>query len=103
MRHTRLATTMEVYMQSLEPEVRKAINSIHDELVSTGTEGGPTEQTPVAVSRPRQTVDANIHAPSAKKPVSASEGEMERAGRPPLGRLLQFAGKMRASDLGGVS
>jgi hypothetical protein len=39
MRHSRLATTMEVYMQSLEREVRTAINSIHDELVATGTEG----------------------------------------------------------------
>ncbi len=39
MRHSRLATTMKIYMQSLEKEVRTAINSIHDELVATGTEG----------------------------------------------------------------
>jgi hypothetical protein len=49
MRHTRLATTMEVYMQSLEKEVRTAINSIHDELVATGTEGS-TPQQPTAAS-----------------------------------------------------
>ena len=39
MRHSRLATTMEIYMQSLQKEVRTAINSIHDELVATGTDG----------------------------------------------------------------
>ena len=45
MRHTRLTKTMEIYMQSLEKDVRSAINSIHDELVATGTEG-PTPQRP---------------------------------------------------------
>ena len=49
MRHSRLATTIDVYMQSLEREVRSAINSIHDELVATGTEG-PAPQQPTMTS-----------------------------------------------------
>lgn len=32
-------TTTDVYMQSLEAEVRTAINSIHSELTGTGTSG----------------------------------------------------------------
>lgn len=35
MRHSRLATTMEVYMQSLEDGVRTTVNLIHDELRGT--------------------------------------------------------------------
>jgi hypothetical protein len=35
---------MEIYMQSLEKEVCTAINSIHDELVATGTEGPAPQQ-----------------------------------------------------------
>ncbi len=35
MRHSRLATTTEVYMQSLEDGVRTTVNSIHDELSGT--------------------------------------------------------------------
>jgi integrase len=36
MRHSKASTTTDVYMQSLEPEVRTAINSIYAELVRTG-------------------------------------------------------------------
>ena len=39
MRHTKVATTTDVYMQSLEPEVRSTINSIYEELVGNGTTG----------------------------------------------------------------
>jgi integrase len=39
MRHTKASTTTDVYMQSLEPEVRTAINAIYDELVGNGTNG----------------------------------------------------------------
>jgi integrase len=43
MRHSRLATTTEVYMQSLEDGVRSTVNSIYDELSANpffGLEGG---------------------------------------------------------------
>ena len=39
LRHSKASTTTDVYMQSLEPEVRTAINSIHEELMGTGTIG----------------------------------------------------------------
>lgn len=45
MRHTKVSTTTDVYMQSLEPKVRTAINSIYDELVGNGTDG-PTPDGP---------------------------------------------------------
>lgn len=64
MRHTTASTTTDVYMQSLEPEVRTAINSIYDELVGNGTTGpflpdqqqyrpafGPKTETPLLLRR----------------------------------------------------
>jgi hypothetical protein len=49
--HSRVATTTDVYMQSLEDGVRSTVNSIYDELSSTGTgdqnhprRTGPTKQ-----------------------------------------------------------
>ena len=39
MRHSRTATTTDVYMQELPEGVRATINSIHQELVGTGTDG----------------------------------------------------------------
>jgi integrase len=39
MRHSRVATTTDVYMQSLQEGVRSTVNSIHDELMGTGTLG----------------------------------------------------------------
>jgi hypothetical protein len=45
MRHSKASTTTDVYMQSLEPEVRTAINSIYAELIGTGTTGPTPEQT----------------------------------------------------------
>ena len=56
MRHTRLATTTDVYMQSLESGVRSIINSIHDELkgiVTPGTEPPPTAETQTNREEPR--------------------------------------------------
>ncbi len=40
MRHSKASTTTDVYMQSLESEVRTAINSIHDELMANGNAAG---------------------------------------------------------------
>ncbi|MDP9052673.1 MAG: hypothetical protein M3O31_18435, partial [Acidobacteriota bacterium] len=39
MRHEKASTTTDRYMQSLEHEVRTAINSIHDELAGNGSSG----------------------------------------------------------------
>ena len=106
MRHTRLATTMEIYMQSLEPEVRKAINSIHNELMATGTEASNPKQPSISPRNPKRKAEAassNVNVPTTKEPVSAQEGDVASGGKSPRGKLLLFAGKMRASDLGGAS
>jgi hypothetical protein len=105
LRHSRLATTMEIYMQSLEKEVRRAINSIHDELVATGTEG-PAPQQPVATSAETQESELDPGAfvqeqSSTIERRSAKEGEEKKKEVPTRGKLLQFAGKMRAKGLGG--
>ncbi len=107
MRHTRLATTMDVYMQSLEKEVRTAINSIHDELVATGTEG-PTPQQPLAASARSSEGGGNLsnsnHDCSSRiERQNNKEGEKKTIVVPFRGKLLQFAGKMRANHLGGAS
>lgn len=82
MRHTRLATTMEVYMQSLEPEVRKAINSIHGELVATGTRGS-TRKTPAvtALSSSREPV---FYRPERQRFIN--HGQQSRSGKREGGR-----------------
>jgi hypothetical protein len=72
---------MEIYMQSLEKEVRTAINSIHDELVATGTDG-PSPSSQTQQNNVREGVDSKVEAPSRAK-------------------ILPFAGKMRANGLGG--
>ena len=75
MRHSRLATTMEIYMQSLEKEVRTAINSIHDELVATGTDGpSPQPSSQTQQDNTTEGVDSKVEAPSH-------------------GKILPFAGK----------
>jgi hypothetical protein len=53
MRHSKASTTTDVYMQSLEPEVRTAINSIYAELVCTGTTG-PVLGSPLRLARMRE-------------------------------------------------
>ncbi len=102
MRHTRLATTMDVYMQSLEKEVRTAINSIHDELVATGTEG-PTPQQPAAAPAGSLKGEQNLSNISQDRSPrqNTKEGEETKIEASPRGKLLQFAGKMRANDLRG--
>jgi len=96
MRHSRLATTMEVYMQSLEPEVRRAINSIHDELTATGTHGPETPTPPTEAQGTGQSI-------SSKKEFATGESQRREKGEgtqkvPSRCKIIPFAGKMRAND-----
>jgi len=109
MRHTRLATTMEVYMQSLEKEVRSAINSIHDELMATGTDDRPPQQ-PGANNQPADEPQKNSRAEAPNTPSLNKEAEKDLEGAkkpsaPSRGKIIPFAGKMRASgfDRGGLN
>jgi hypothetical protein len=44
---------MEVYMQSLEPDVRRAINSIHDELASNSSSASHAATMPTPQPKPK--------------------------------------------------
>ena len=92
-------------MQSLEREVRTAINSIHDELVATGTEG-PASQQPTTTSGqpPDRLTEENIpirDRSRTKELKNTTEGEEKKTVVPSRGKILLFAGKMRASTLEG--
>jgi integrase len=91
MRHSRLATTTEVYMQSLEEGVRSTVNSIYEELSDTGTSG------PVRTSRIHQRGQQQVSeltnsvreaiTPQTKKPCT----------KPVRAVVLEFATRMRQS------
>jgi integrase len=107
MRHSKASTTTDVYMQSLEPEVRTAINSIYAELVGTGT-AGPGPQQPEAASEPAQdrlahgSVSIQEHSLIMKRKNTREGEERNPTAVPSRGKILLFAGKMRARNLGGV-
>ena len=105
MRHSKASTTTDVYMQSLEPEVRTAINSIYAELVGTGTTG-PGPERPVTFGQNTEGREADHGAytqarSSTMEPKNGSGREEKKTAVPSRGKILQFAGKMRASDLEG--
>jgi hypothetical protein len=88
MRHSRLATTTEVYMQSLEDGVRTTVNSIHDEL--SGTWGsGPT----AAARKQRARTNAPTNATSAIQ-------KQNQSTKPVRGVVLRFATRMRQNEEG---
>ena len=84
MRHSRLATTTDVYMQSLEDGVRSTVNSIYDELSGTGTWG----------SKPSATNHAGRNQNDASV---APAGETAGTQKPVRGVVLEFATRMRQS------
>jgi integrase len=89
LRHTRLATTTDVYMQSLESGVRSTIDSIHDELSATGTSGPGSPAVPV------QTRAGSRNGPLPSSPVSGNESGA--IPKPARGVVLEFATRMRQS------
>jgi integrase len=101
MRHTKASTTTDVYMQSLEPEVRTAINSIYDELVGNGTDGsapgGPRTASGSSRSESENLVAAVAQESSERAP-RATVGRAETTeAKPVLGVVLEFATRMRQS------
>ena len=79
MRHSKASTTTDVYMQSLEPELRTAINSIYAEM-------GPAPQKPAAASANSRGNGAGTAAPERGKTMAA---------KPARGVVLEFATRMR--------
>lgn len=104
MRHSRLATTAEVYMQSLESGVRSTIDSIHHELRGTGTQGRPRKMstaTPAGRAETRDSLPNTDASSSVPKPQNGVP-EKGTIKRPVRGVVLEFATKMRQSRRGEV-
>ena len=101
MRHTKASTTTDVYMQSLEPEVRTAINSIYDELVGNGTDGPTTDGTRTASGSSRSESENLVGAAAQESSERAHRATVEGAetteARPVRGVVLEFATRMRQS------
>ncbi len=101
MRHSKASTTTDVYMQSLEDEVRAAINSIHSELTGTGTTG-PALQEPKTASPNARSASATSSvttkngSPAKERYAASAQGEMPLA-KPVKGVVLEFATRMRQS------
>lgn len=101
MRHSKASTTTDVYMQSLEPEVRSAINSIYEELSADGTRGAAPLHSGAESQNPLQE-SADLVASSAKRPSQTpgngvpAQAEPTRP-KPVRGVVLEFATRMRQS------
>jgi hypothetical protein len=96
MRHCKASTTTDVSMQSLEPEVRTAINSIYAELVGTGTTG-PVPEQPITFGPNAGGREANHGAytqarRSTMEPKNGSGREEKKIAAPSPGKVLQFGG-----------
>ena len=101
MRHTKASTTTDVYMQSLEPEVRTAINSIYDELVGNGTDGHATDRPRTASGSSRSESENPVAAVAQESSERAHRATVERTetteAKPACGVILEFAKRMRQS------
>jgi integrase len=104
MRHSRLATTTEVYMQSLESGVRSTVNSIHDELSGAGRRGKgpkPPAGTLTDHGKARRCVATrDVSAAPPEPPRDSAKGGAISA--PARGVVLEFATKMRQGRRGEV-
>jgi integrase len=93
MRHSRLATTTEVYMQSQEDGVRSTVNSIYDELSDTGTWGsGPKPTTRISQQTPEQKSASAVLANE-----STGTQRQNPSAKPTRGVVLEFATRLRQS------
>jgi hypothetical protein len=88
-----MATTTEVYMQTMEDGVRSTVTSIHEELMGTGT----TDLYPPTGAGTRGTGAASQERERFKGGVAPaiSSERKETVSMPPVrGKVLQFATKM---------
>ncbi|HEX4030968.1 MAG TPA: tyrosine-type recombinase/integrase [Terracidiphilus sp.] len=93
MRHSKASTTTDVYMQSLEPEVRSAINAIHDELMGNGTTG----PAPHASAGSPAATRVEEHLSASRQAEATKEVLLEGGKKPVRGVVLEFATRMRQS------
>ncbi len=93
MRHTKASTTTDIYMQSLEPEVRSTVNSIHREL--SRKSGRPDPGRPSEKRGLRDSPNDSTRT-TAKQALEIPATERVPA-KPVRGVVLEFAAKMRPS------
>ena len=96
MRHSKASTTTDVYMQSLEPEVRSAINAIHDELMGSGTTGPAPQTPPVTPAAPRVEEQSRLRRAQLTNEADSEHGDAP-VKKPVRGVVLEFATRMRQS------
>jgi integrase len=97
MRHSRTATTTDVYMQELPEGVRATVNSIHDELESSNS----PQRAASAITR-KGTPGRESGKEENLGMVAAPERENDRNPKPSSGKVLEFATRMRQSRESGV-
>jgi integrase len=104
MRHSRLATTTDVYMQSLESGVRSTVDSIHHELRGTSTRRRvrrmPTDAPAGRLEARNSGPKTETNSASAKAPTTVLEECTIK--QPVRGVVLEFATRMRQSRGGRV-
>ncbi|MDE1160622.1 MAG: tyrosine-type recombinase/integrase [Acidobacteriaceae bacterium] len=97
MRHTKASTTTDIYMQSMEPEVRSAINSIYTELTAGRNQVKSPEPTPTSVTMEKRQSVIGQQTNSTEKRSDASKDDELPTTKPVRGVILEFATKMRQS------
>ena len=98
MRHSRTATTTDVYMQELPEGVRATINSIHQELMGTGTDGrqpatSDASSSSPAIEHPTERAEVTMAA-TTKEGKESSEQKQNMSPQPSGTKVLIFAAKM---------
>jgi hypothetical protein len=102
LRHSRVATTTDVYMQTMEDGVRSTVTSIHEELMATGTMGQhPTGNRVRLGGKNFSAGEATLKGGVLQE--ATSERKETAITHPVRGKVLEFATKMLPSEDGGPS
>jgi hypothetical protein len=88
-----MATTTDVYMQTMDEGVRSTVTSIHDEPMGTGTTG----QRPAGTG-PAKSPSGEGSQRRGAAPAPTSNRKEPAPARPVRGKVLQFATKMLPSQ-----
>jgi hypothetical protein len=110
MRHSRTATTTDVYMQQLPEGVRETVNSIHQELksgrgthkaASAGTASvGTRRASPRSANRGLNQGDVlKMKVTTTERNTASEREETDKNSRPSSGKVLKFAAKREERGL----
>ncbi len=93
MRHSKASTTTDIYMQSLEPEVRSTVDSIYRELSRKA--GGPTKPSSTAGAKGKPAEENSLDSGEKVATSTQTMPAQEAPAKPARGVALEFAAKMR--------